>query len=113
MSARAGAQLATSLPSAGTLAVGLAVALIVIAALVAVMRRHRDAFPLLAVFTLPFRVPISADGRTVNLLVPLYLVVAAGTLAHLLPRLLGGRAATGALAGGTGAAGRRTATGTS
>jgi O-antigen ligase len=113
VSARAGAQLATSLPSAGTLAVGLAVALIVIAALVAVMRRHRDAFPLLAVFTLPFRVPISADGRTVNLLVPLYLVVAAGTLAHLLPRLLGGRAATGALAGGTGAARCETASASS
>jgi O-antigen ligase len=80
---------ATSLPSAGTLVAGLAVALVVVAALVAVMRRHRDAFPLLAVLTLPFRLPISADGRTVNLLVPLYLVVAAGTLTHLLPRLLG------------------------
>ncbi len=80
--------LATSLPSAGTLATGLVLALAVIAALVALMRRHADAFPLLAVFTLPFRVPISADGRTVSLLVPLYLVVAAGTIAHLLPRLL-------------------------
>ena len=45
------------------------------------MRRHPERFPLLAVFALPFRLPISADGRTVNLLVPLYLVVAAGTLA--------------------------------
>ena len=81
--------LATSLPSAGALAAGAAVALVVIAVLVAVMRRHRDAFPLLAVFALPFRLPISTDGRTVNLLIPLYLVVAAGTLTHLLPRLLG------------------------
>jgi O-antigen ligase len=81
--------LATKLPSAGTIAAGLAVAVVVIAALVVVMRRHRDAFPLLAVLTLPFRLPISADGRTVNLLIPLYLVVAAGTLTHLLPRLLG------------------------
>jgi hypothetical protein len=81
--------LATNLPSAGTVAAGLAVAVVVIAALVAVMRRHRDAFPLLAVLTLPFRLPISTDGRTVNLLIPLYLVVAAGTLTHLLPRLLG------------------------
>ena len=81
--------LATTLPSAGTLAVWLAAALVVIAALAVVMRRHRDAFPLLAVLTLPFRLPISADGRTVNLLIPLYLVVAAGTLVHLLPRLLG------------------------
>ncbi len=79
--------LATRLPSAGTIVVGTAVALVAIGALVVVMRRRRDAFPLLAVFTLPFRLPISADGRTVNLLVPLYLVVVAGTLVHLLPRL--------------------------
>ena len=44
------------------------------------MRRRPDAFPLLAIFALPFRLPISTDGRTVNLLIPLYLVVAAGTL---------------------------------
>jgi O-antigen ligase len=89
VNALAGTVAATSLPSAGTLAAALAAALLVIAALVAVMRRHRDAFPLLAVFALPFRVPISTDGRTVNLLVPLYLVLAAGTLTHLLPWLLG------------------------
>ena len=59
-----------------------------IAALVVLMRRHEEAFPLLAMLALPFRVPISADGRTVNLLVPLYLVVAAGAVAHLLPALL-------------------------
>jgi O-antigen ligase len=60
----------------------------VIGALVVLMRSRPDAFPLLAVLALPFRLPISADGRTVNLLIPLYLVVAAGALAHLLPRLL-------------------------
>jgi O-antigen ligase len=97
----AAAALATRLPSAGTLAAGLAAALVVIALLVVAMRRYRDAFPLLAVFALPFRVPISADGRTVNLLVPLYLVLAAGTVVHLLPRLLGKRAAAAA-AGGLG-----------
>jgi O-antigen ligase len=56
-------------------------------ALVLAMRRWADAFPLLVFAALPFRLPISAEGRTVNLLIPLYLVVAAGTLAHLLPRL--------------------------
>jgi O-antigen ligase len=81
--------LATKLPSAGTLAVGAICALVVIAVLVLAMRRHRDAFPLLAVFALPFRLPISTGGRTVNLLIPLYLVVAAGTITYLLPRLLG------------------------
>jgi O-antigen ligase len=81
--------LATRLPSAGALAAGAVVALVVIGVLVLAMRRHRDAFPLLAVFALPFRLPISTGGRTVNLLIPLYLVIAAGTLTYLLPRLLG------------------------
>jgi hypothetical protein len=91
--------LATRLPSAGTILAGLAAVLVVIAALAVVMRRHRDAFPLLAVFTLPFRLPISTDGRTVNLLVPLYLVVGAGTLVHLLPRLAQRRANVSSAAG--------------
>jgi O-antigen ligase len=64
-------------------------ALVLLAALSLLMRRYPDAFPLLAIFALPFRLPISADGRTVNLLIPLYLVVAAGTLTHLLPKWLG------------------------
>jgi O-antigen ligase len=79
--------LATSL-SAGAVVAALLGAAVVIAALVALMRRYAEAFPLLAILALPFRLPISADGRTVNLLIPLYLVVAAGALAHLLPRLL-------------------------
>jgi len=62
-------------------------ALLLVVALVLLMRRRPDAFPLLAIAALPFRLPISADGRTVNLLIPLYLVVAAGTVAHLLPRM--------------------------
>ncbi len=89
MSALGSVPLATKLPSAGTLAVGAICALVAIAVLVVAMRRHRDAFPLLAVFALPFRLPISTGGRTVNLLIPLYLVVAAGTVTYLLPRLLG------------------------
>ncbi|HTZ87657.1 MAG TPA: O-antigen ligase family protein [Solirubrobacteraceae bacterium] len=74
--------------SPGTLVAAALLAALAIALLVAVMRRYEEAFPLLAILTLPFRLPISADGRTVNLLIPLYLVVAAGTIAHLLPRLL-------------------------
>ena len=68
---------------------GTLIALAVIAALVLLLHRRPAAFPLLAIFALPFRLPISADGRTVNLLIPLYLVVAAGTLVHLLPKWLG------------------------
>jgi O-antigen ligase len=63
-------------------------ALATVGALTLAMRRRPDAFPLLAVFAIPFRLPIATDGRTVNLLIPLYLVIAAGTLAHLLPRWL-------------------------
>jgi O-antigen ligase len=84
---------AQATPAATTLSptvvgVALIAALAVIAALTLLMRRRPEALPLLAIFALPFRLPISADGRTVNLLIPLYLVVAAGTLVHLLPRLL-------------------------
>jgi O-antigen ligase len=73
---------------AGEIAAALVVALLIVGALVWLMRREPNAFPLLAIFALPFRLPISAEGRTVNLLIPLYLVVAAGTLAHLVPQLL-------------------------
>ncbi len=80
MTATARAALAISLPSASTIALGAVGALAVVAVLALLMRRHRDALPLLAVFTLPFRVPISLDAKTVNVLIPLYLVVIAGTL---------------------------------
>jgi O-antigen ligase len=66
-------------------------ALVAILLLTFLMRRHSEAFPLLAVFAVPFRLPISAGGRTVNLLIPLYVVVAAGLLAHGLPWLLARR----------------------
>ncbi|HEY5193550.1 MAG TPA: O-antigen ligase family protein [Solirubrobacteraceae bacterium] len=82
--------IATTLPSPAVLAVAALGALVVIAGLTLVMRRDLRAFPVLAVVALPFRLPISADGRTVNLLLPLYAVVVAGVLAHLLPRLLRG-----------------------
>jgi O-antigen ligase len=79
--------LASSLSPGAVVAAGLGAAA-VIALLAVAMRRYEDAFPLLAILALPFRLPISAEGRTVNLLIPLYLVVAAGVIAHLLPRLL-------------------------
>ncbi|HXD53596.1 MAG TPA: O-antigen ligase family protein [Solirubrobacteraceae bacterium] len=90
--------LATGLPSAGTLAALLAGGAVAVAVLAVLMRRREDALPLLAVLALPFRVPVAADGRTVNLLIPLYVVIAAGTVAHLLPRLLAARAGAPSLA---------------
>jgi len=44
-------------------------------------------FAPLAVFAVPFRIPIQAGGTTSNLLVPLYVVVAAGALAFIVPTL--------------------------
>lgn len=64
-------------------AVAALVALALLAALAAVMARRPMVFPLLAVAALPFRVPIDVGGTTSNLLVPLYLVVAAGALAAI------------------------------
>ncbi len=73
------------------LAAALVVAgVLVLAALSVLFSRRRSAFPIAAVLTLPFRLPIGAGGGTADLLVPLYLVVAAGALAYLLPRLRSG-----------------------
>jgi O-antigen ligase len=91
-----GPALASTLSGPVGIAASLIAALAVIAALSLLMRRRGEAFPLLAIAALPFRLPVSADGRTVNLLIPLYLVVAAGTLVHLLPRLLAWRTTRGA-----------------
>ena len=54
-----------------------------------VFRRHPDWLAPAAALALPFRVPISVEGSVSNLLVPLYLVIAAGALAYALPRLAG------------------------
>jgi putative inorganic carbon (hco3(-)) transporter len=60
---------------------------VVVLALAALIHREPRAFPLLAIFALPFRLPIATGGSTSNLLIPLYLVVGAGALAYLTPRL--------------------------
>jgi O-antigen ligase len=74
--------------AAGAVVLGL----VVVAALALLVHRSPRAFPLLAVAALPFRLPISTGGSTSNLLVPLYLVVGAGSLAYLVPRLFGAAA---------------------
>ena len=87
-----------------TAALAAGLMLVAAVALALVMRRRPQLFPVLAIAALPFRVPIAAEGRTVNLLLPLYTVVAAGVLAHLLPRVLararGGGGARGAYRSG-------------
>jgi O-antigen ligase len=66
------------------------VAAIAVAALAALFARRPAWLPVAAAAALPFRVPIASGGSTANLLVPLYLVVAAGALGYAVPRLLDG-----------------------
>lgn len=70
--------------------------LAVVAALALLVQRRPQSFAVLAIAALPFRLPISTGGSTANLLVPLYLVVAGGALAHMV-RLLSGDAGGPAL----------------
>jgi O-antigen ligase len=67
--------------------VGAAFALAAVGAVAYAIARKPPLFAWLAVAALPFRVPIQAGGTTSNLLVPLYLVVAAGALAVIVPAL--------------------------
>lgn len=62
----------------------LAIAAAAIGVLAYAFRRWEDLMPLAIVFALPFRVPLHAGGDTANLLVPLYLVIAAAVVATLL-----------------------------
>jgi O-antigen ligase len=65
----------------------LLASLVVVLALAAAIHRRPQAFPLLVVFALPFRLPIATGGSTSNLLIPLYLVVGASALVYAIPRL--------------------------
>jgi O-antigen ligase len=72
------------------LALGLAVAgLALVGAGAWLVTRRPGVLPLAAVAVLPFRIPIASGGETANLLVPLYLVVAAGAVAVLVADLRG------------------------
>jgi putative inorganic carbon (HCO3(-)) transporter len=67
--------------------VAAALALVVLAGLATVIARRPAVLGMLIVVTLPFRIPIQAGGSASNLLVPLYVVVAAGALAFVVPAL--------------------------
>ena len=62
----------------------LVIGVIALAALVLAFRRWREAFPIAAFAVLPLRVPIEIGGETAHLLVPLYLVIAAGLITFAL-----------------------------
>jgi putative inorganic carbon (HCO3(-)) transporter len=71
------------------LAVVLALAgIALMAGLARLFIRRPEAFPLLAVAALPFRIPVDVGGgRPANLLVPLYVVVGAGVMGYAWERL--------------------------
>jgi O-antigen ligase len=68
------------------------VAVAAVAGLAVLFARRPGWLPVAAAATLPFRVPIASGGSTSNLLVPLYLVVAAGVIGYAVPRLFDGEA---------------------
>ena len=55
---------------------------VAVLALAWLVHRRPIALPLLAVAALPFRVPVSIGDSAANLLLPLYAVIAAGTLSY-------------------------------
>jgi O-antigen ligase len=83
----------------GVAAAGIVIGLVAVGVLAAVLRRHPWLLPPLAVFTLPFRIPLESGGQSANLLVPLYVVVAAGVVAYAWNRLVGRREPASAVAG--------------
>jgi len=70
------------------------IALAAVALLASLFQRWPILLPLAIVAALPFRVPLEAGGDTANLLVPLYLVIAAGVTSTAL-REWGERPSTG------------------
>ena len=62
------------------LAAAVLLGVIVAGALAALFARRPALFPILAFAALPFRIPVETGGESANLLVPLYVVVAAGEL---------------------------------
>jgi len=67
--------------------VGAVVLIALIVALAMIIGRRPSVLAVLAVAALPFRVPIESSGTTSNLLVPLYLVVAAGSISLIVQAL--------------------------
>jgi O-antigen ligase len=63
--------------------VGAVLAIVLLVGLAVLMGRRPTVLAVLAVAALPFRVPLSISSTTANLLVPLYLVVAAGAMSMI------------------------------
>jgi len=75
--------------------VGALIGLALLAALAHLIRRKPWLTPVLTMVALAFRIPIKAGGGTSNLLVPLYVVIAAAALSWIVPALRASRAGGG------------------
>jgi putative inorganic carbon (hco3(-)) transporter len=64
-------------------AVAIVVGAVLVVGLAWVFRRRPVLMPLAIIAMLPFRIPLESGGETANLLVPLYVVIAAGVLASV------------------------------
>jgi O-antigen ligase len=64
-------------------AIAIAIGAVLVVALAWVFVRRPFLMPLAIIGTLPFRIPLESGGETANLLVPLYVVIAAGVLAAM------------------------------
>jgi putative inorganic carbon (HCO3(-)) transporter len=64
-------------------ATAIVVGTVLVIALAWVFRKWPVLMPLAIIGTLPFRIPLESGGETANLLVPLYVVIAAGVLAAI------------------------------
>jgi putative inorganic carbon (hco3(-)) transporter len=72
-------------------AVGAVIALAAVAGAALLVWRRPAVLAAAVVVALPFRIPVEAGGKTSNLLVPLYFVVAAGSVAYIASALRGER----------------------
>ncbi|HEY0279840.1 MAG TPA: O-antigen ligase family protein [Solirubrobacterales bacterium] len=64
-------------------AVAVIVGVVLVIALACAFVRRPILMPLSIIGTLPFRIPLESGGESANLLVPLYVVIAAGVLASI------------------------------
>ncbi len=77
------------------LAAAVAAAAIMVAVAAAIFRRLPWAFPVSLFATLSLRVPVQVAGETAHLLIPLYLVIAAGLVCFAYSELQGARRGAG------------------
>jgi putative inorganic carbon (HCO3(-)) transporter len=79
-------------------AVGVVVGAALVVAIAWTFRRWPVLLPLAIIGLLPFRIPLESGGESANLLIPLYVVIAAGALSQVTSTGPAGRSAPGSSA---------------